>query len=1053
MICDILIIIKILRGFNLEQKKKIYTDKFLNGETVSYTLFTFTCIFLLFAVKQFCKTFLGLSASAGSIIGLIASGIILYLLEKRFVFRKRILSSNIKQIVMLIVRTGADFGFYKLAELCFCDLLDMPVSFAWLVAVSISFFFNYFFDRYLLFDCDYEAESVRRSRIYRLFFDNRFIVFSAALAAMSISVIYIVYSVFPFGDYTVMRMDLYHQYGPLFAELYDRIVNHQSLLYSWNTGGGSSFLGNYLNYLSSPLTVLIFLFDKEDISFAITFLVSVKCVLSAGTFTYYVKKSMNSHSFISASFGVLYAFCAYFMAYYWNVMWLDGMILLPLILLGIEQIIKRGDAKLYIASLALLLFSNYYVGFMTCIFAVLYFLAFFVIDSHSDVKLNPELICSKKYSFQALFNIKFFNRGIRFALSSVLSACICAVTLIPVFMILKGSSATSDTFPTTFTSYFNIFDFITSHFAGVEETIRSSGDDVLPNVYCGIISIILLPLFAVNSKIRFKDKAAYILLLIFLLISFDNNCFNFVWHAMHFPNDLPYRFSYMYSFLLLVIGYKALINIRAVTVKDIGFVGMAWIFFVCVAQKMATAKMTEQTIYMTIGFILLWTGFLMVMRKGAVKKLLISATAVVFVLCEIVITDTNSFVISQTNEDYKTNYGSYTEAIEYINKTEKDFCRTELCYLETRMDPAYYGYTGISTFSSMAYESYSTLQKNLGMFGNRINSYTYYTQTPVYNMMFNIKYLIQTNVSLPPSENLYSKIYTTSDEISNVYQNKYYLPIAYCVNQKIDDWIVDEGNPFIAQEDFFSLSTGYSGVFDEADYLSTSFDGLSGDEVVQNGTYWIYKNDADSTYGQVNVTVSPVNDGNFYIYLNSGDVETIEVNSDRVESQIQSISEPYILDIGYHEAGDEITITIDGGNMENEEGYFDIYCCSVNESVLVKGYKALKNNSIQVSSYDDTHFSGKISCKDSSYLYTSIPYDNGWSVYVDGEKAETFEIGGALLGVVVKAGEHDIEFKYSPTGLKYGIIISAATVISMAGYLIYNKFFLKTSKKKSKKNV
>lgn len=1034
---------------NSSEKREPLAKKYINGETVSYALFAIISIFILISVKQLCKIFIGTSATVGSMAGLIISNIVFFLFEKRFVFTKETLSSNIKQILMLVVRIAADFGFYKLAEFCFLDLLDMPVFFVWLVAITISFFFNYFFDRFLLFDCNYNASEITGSKIYRTFYRNRFVVFSVALTAVAISIIYIAYSIFPFGDSTVMRMDLYHQYGPLFAELYDRIVNHQSLLYSWETGGGTSFLGNYLNYLSSPLTILIFLFDKEDISFAISFIVSVKCILSAGTFTFFIRKSLNSHNYISASFGALYAFCAYFMAYYWNVMWLDGMILLPLILLGIEQIINKGDIRLYLGSLILLLFSNYYVGFMTCIFSVVYFLAYFVIASHSDGRLHPEAEY-KKYSFKAFYDIKFINRGVKFAVASILAAAVCAVTLVPVYMILRGSSATSDTFPTTFSSYFNIFDFITSHFAGVEETIRSSGDDVLPNVYCGIITIILLPLFVINDKIRFKDKTAYIILLLFLLFSFDNNCLNFIWHAMHFPNDLPYRFSYMYSFIVLIMGYKALMKIDAVSVKDIGFVGMAWVFFACVAQKMATEKMSEMTIYMTIGFVIIWTGFLILTRKGKLSNALVSAMAVALVLCEITVTDTGSFVISQDNEDYKSNYETYREAIEYIDDNNDDFSRTELCYLETRMDPSYYGYNGMSIFSSMAYETFSGVQYSLGMFGNRINSYTYNPQTPVYNMMFNLKYLIQTDVSLPLSDNLYNKIYTTSDENSNVYENKYYLPIAYCVNEKIDDWIIDEGNPFIAQGDFFSLATGYSDVFEEMDYISTDFDGISGDDVIQNGTYWINKTDTDTSYGQINVNITPVTDGNVYIYISSPDVKSIEINSDRVASQVQNIEEPYILDIGYHEAGENIVISVNGGDMETESGYFNIYCYTVNQKVLESGYNYLKSNSIAVTSHSDTEISGTINCRENSYIYSSIPYDEGWSVYIDGKEAETFEIGDAMLGVAASAGNHEITYKYSPRGLKYGIIISSAAVIALAGYFIYSYKISKSAKKKNK---
>ena len=163
------------------------------------------------------------------------------------------------------------------------------------------------------------------------------------------------------------------------------------------TGGGSSFLGNYLNYLSSPLSFLIFLFNKEDIAFAITFIVGLKCILSATTFSYYLKSSFGKNNYYVSAFGVLYAFSAYFLAYYWNIMWLDGMIMLPLIVLGIERIFNKGDIKLYTLSMILLFFANYYMGYMSCIFAIIYFVAYFIISYKNDGKLNPNAKFEKKY--------------------------------------------------------------------------------------------------------------------------------------------------------------------------------------------------------------------------------------------------------------------------------------------------------------------------------------------------------------------------------------------------------------------------------------------------------------------------------------------------------------------------------------------------------------------------------------------------------------------------------------------------------------------------------
>lgn len=1028
------------------------TNKFINGETVSYTLMATVSLFILFSIKQILKVFIGIGVTPSCIIAFLIASIVSFIIERKYVFGKKILSSNIKQIIFFVIRIAVNFGFYKLAEFGFFNMLDMPISFAWFIAIVTSFLFNYVYDRTLIFDCGYDAVSVKQSKTYKIFYKNRYVFLTTVLATACIAVIYVIFSVFPFGSITVMRMDLYHQYGPLFAELYDRIVEHKSLLYSWITGGGSSFLGNYLNYLSSPLSFLIFLFDKEDISYAITFIVAFKCILSATSFSYYLKKSFNKDNYFLSVFGILYAFSAYFLAYYWNVMWLDAMIMLPLIALGIEKIFKTGDIKLYTVSLVILFFANYYMGYMCCIFAVLYFFVCFINSYSNDGKLNENAVYEKKYSTKALMNNVFINRGVKFAFASIIAALICAITLVPVFMILKNSSATSGTFPQTFKSYFDLLDLITSHFALLETTIRSSGDNVLPNIYTGILTFILLPLFLVNNKIKLKEKATYVVLIIFFVFCFNNNCAEYIWHAFHFPNDLPYRYSYMYSFIIAVMGYKTILNFKGIKVKDIAYTGLAIISFVIICQKFLTNKMTNSTIYATIIFVTLWCGFLFLLKNKNAQKKTVSFVLVTFILCETIISSIVGLPLNQDNKNYKENYKTYTDAINYIDNKDSGFYRTELCYLNTRMDPAYYGYNGISVFSSMAYESYSQLQSSLGMQGNKVNSYTYNTQTPVYNMMFNIKYLIQTDVSLAPSSNLYKKIYTTSDKKSNVYESKYNLPIAYCVNSKIDDWVTDEGNPFEIQSDFVKLATGYSNLFKPVEYNSTDFDAVSGDDVTENGTYWLEKSDSSSNYGTETVSLSPTIDGNLYLYVKSSDLKTITVNSEKVSDITQSMEYAYILDLGYHNKGDEVLVSLDASTMESESTSFDFYCYTADDTVVKNMYNSLAGNSLNVESYSDTTIKGTVKAKENCYLYSSIPYDDGWSVYVDGKKAETFEIGGTLLAVELTPGQHKIEYKYFPVGFLYGIIISAVTVFGLCVFYIYNKSSLKLNKSKRRKD-
>ncbi len=1016
-------------------KAKKYSNSFINGETVNYALSFVFSFFILLAVKQLFKTFFHVGASVACIIGFIAAEAVLFILEKYFVYKKNSTSSLPVQAIFAVLSAAMHFGISKAVVSVLCSKLGFYDYTAWLILFVFFFIINYPISRILIFRCSKSAENMSGGRVYTKLFNNRFIVLSMLVSFVGMCFMFLVYKVFPFGDTTVLRMDLYHQYGPLFVEFFDRITNHETFLYSWIPGGGSSFLGNYFNYISSPLNILIFLFDRDQMPFAISAVVAIKCMLSAGAFTLYIKKSQKRHSVASAAFGVLYSFSAYMLAYFWNIMWLDGMIMLPLITLGIERIIDNGKCTLYILSLIYLMYSSYYIGYMACIFSVLYFLAYFII-SYKSGKVDSSFVSSKKFSFKKLYNNKFINRGIKFAVSSIFVGAVCAFFLIPVYRILSGCSATSDDFPTEIKSYFTVLDFLQSHFAALETTIRSSGNDVLPNVYCGVLTLILVPLFVVNKNIKLREKFAYITLLILFFASFNTNYLNFVWHAFHFPNDLPYRFSFMYSFILLVVAFKALSNLKAIGIREIGFVSFAWIAFIAVSQEMGTNKMSDFTIYATIAFVIVWTAVLFIIKSKKLNRVVISALVIAAVFCEVIIADTNAFNFNQELSNYNENYNTYVNSVKYIENNDKGFYRTELCHLNTRMDPCLYGYRGMSNFSSMAYENYSRLQYSLGMYGNRINSYTYNTQTPIYNLMYSVKYLIYNGEDVKPSTDLYTRVSETEDTASTIYQNDYFLPISYCVNSAVDVWDTTEGNPFRIQEDFFTLATGFSDVFTQVQFASTEYSGMYGDDITENGVYQLNK--LNDSSGNVNINLRATQNGNMYIYLSSSDITNIScTHNDEYISQ--NIETPYILDLGYYNAGEIATVTIDSTAMESDSASLEIYAYSLNKNVLNEGYKRLLDSSLNITDYSGTKISGNIHANDNGILYSSIPYDTGWSVYIDGDKQETFEIGNSQLGVMIKAGDHTVEYKYRPNGIAAGALISAASLAALAGYIIIKR--------------
>ncbi|MBQ6707685.1 MAG: YfhO family protein, partial [Clostridia bacterium] len=416
---------------------------------------------------------------------------------------------------------------------------------------------------------------------------NLFVIIAFFATAILMTLVYFCFDMVPFGDITILRMDLYHQYGPLFGELLDRIKNGETFLYSFNSGMGSSFLGNFFNYLSSPLSWLVILFKHVDITDFIALIVLLKASLSSSAFAYYLKKNHNRNDLSIAAFGIMYSFCGYFIAYYWNVMWIDAMYILPFVILGIENIINKGKPFCFITALTIMFFSSYYMAFMICIFSVIYFIAYYFMhyNATSIIRTKPEGRLKFSEKIKNFFASRFINSGVTFAFSAILSAALAACALVPVYFILKNCSATSGTFPEEFKTYFNVFDFLANHIASVTPTIRSSGDVVLPNVYCGIAALILVPLFAFTKTISKKEKIISLSLLVVIFVSFNTNYLNYIWHGLHFPNDLPYRFSFIYSFILLTIAYKALMRIKEVGRNVIMGVGVSLIAFIIATQK------------------------------------------------------------------------------------------------------------------------------------------------------------------------------------------------------------------------------------------------------------------------------------------------------------------------------------------------------------------------------------------------------------------------------------------------------------------------------------
>lgn len=866
--------------------------------------------------------------------------------------------------------------------------------------------------------------------------DNRYIIYSFLATAGTMLIIFICNQMVPFGDKTILRMDLYHQYGPLFAELYERVMNGASLTYSWVSGLGSCFLGNYFNYLSSPIGAIILFFGHKNMPEAIAAMILIKAALSASTFTYYLKRSLKSQSFVSTAFGIMYAFCAYMLAYYWNVMWLDAMVLLPIVVLGIERIINHGKPTTYIVGLALTMFSNYYMSYMLCIFSVIYFIYYFATNCSFGSLVNRKV--KSKDPIITLFNNKFIRSGCIFALASFAAAGLMACVLLPVYSVLQSSSATSGTFPTDPDSYFKFFDFFANHFGGLTTTIRSSGEDVLPNVYCGVLAIILAPLYFFTKSISKKEKVATLCLLAVIYVSFNINILNYIWHGFHYPNDLPYRQSFIYSFILLIMAYKTFMRLREFKTKHIGVVGAALLAFVVFVEKLTSKNVTEGTIILTMILVVLYVVVLTVFKDKRYQAASVAALLVVCVCSEAVMCDTTALSISVDKTPYVSDLDEFNQIKKGLDTIEDgNFYRMELTDLRTRMDPSWYYYNGVSVFSSMASEKVSNLQDDLGMMSNRINSYTYNPQTPVYNMMFSLKYLVNNETPNVLSEPYYSSV-IGNDEFQ-AYRNNYYLPIAYCVNGDVAMWATEDymndwryetnEDPFQLQGEFFNLATGYGNPFEKLDISYITYSNIRPfTEDIYSTSFYFQKDNADAE-ASTTFYINTEKEGNIYVGFDvSGSNNKDVIINSSLGTITHNADQECVLDLGRYGVNETISVTIP---YEQSSGTVKLFVYTLNNKTFKKGYNKLSEGQIITETFEDTYIKGTVVTTYDGLLYTSIPYNKGWKVYIDGaevDKDDIVEIGNAMLGINIERGAHIVEFKFETPFLKLGLIVSALTL-------------------------
>ena len=830
-------------------------------------------------------------------------------------------------------------------------------------------------------------------------------LFSFLIPTLIMLVIFVIQQIYPFGERSFLHIDMYHQYFPFLVEFYHKLKNGESLFYSWNTGIGSNFIALYAYYLASPLNWLCVLIPEKFLMEFLSYMVVFKIGFCGLSFTCYLRNHFHSESWAVLCFSLFYALSGFMAAYNWNVMWLDVIVLAPVIILGVERLVHEGKCYLYCITLGLSILSNYYLSIMLCIFLVLYFGVLLIArDPSAEDNAAP-------LAFPRLDRIRSFYAKalIRFGVFSLLAGGMAAVLLLPELAALRFTEFSDINFPSKIKTYFPVMDMLARHCFNV--TVET-GLDHWPNIYCGVPVLVLLPLYVLQRGIPLREKAPKLLLLAFVLVSFSTNMLNFIWHGLNYPDSLPARQSFLYILLLLTVCYEAFVHLETYSKNTLAAVSAGVLFFLLLCEKTMTDDAFQGACFLVTGiFVLLYISLLCYRRIRGHASRLVCACAVLLSVAE---SGANTYLTSVptvSRTTYLSNYDSYqTLTDRTVQREGADFFRFEKFARRTQNDAMLIGFQGASYFSSTLNSLVSDFYETYGMRGSRVN-YCFEGATPVTAALLSTRYMLYT------LDRGYDNLFELVDTEGKLYlyKNKYAVPLGYMVT---------------SQNTLFEDAEEVAENIHEADMDEKSLNplqrqnrlvyrlGISDDVFLRMDINSYYGSEADLYIEE---------DGHYYAYTANTKIDNIRMDYGEEESKsFSQIKNKYILDLGYHEAGDILTLTAENGENLNLSAY------KLDESALGKLIRLLNQQTMTVDKYDETSLEGHIDVSFAGQLVLAVPYDPGWTLYVDGAKTDIDLFEDTFISMYLAEGTHSIALRYFPKGLTAGCVLSAVCVLLFA---------------------
>jgi len=900
-------------------------------------------------------------------------------------------------------------------------------------------------------------------------------------------VIAMVCGIAPFGDRTLILSDSTGQFTSFWAYYRDIILGKQDVFYALEKTMGGNIIGLLAYYCASPFNLIFALFPLEQLPIALHIIVLLKICCCSLTMAVFLKYTTGL-GLKSLIFTTAYAFCAYNSTFFWAAMWLDGVVMLPLIALGLHNIRNGKSTLLYILSLAAAILANYYIGFMLCIFSVLYF-AYLMLLEIKELK-KPEIKCvavfsvsslaagalsaclliptmlsmqdSKRVPFKSFFtqytystSLKIlemlcperaaeFDSLVKYVLLALLIAAMLVLAALAYVFISRKTSVRLKTASVIISLvllalYACVLEPEEPMLQNLLFGYRNFADmyEGMPSIYAGVLPLILSIYYFLSKEIPSKHKTVSMCFVLVMLVSMRFYVPNLVWHGFTQNSGFSFRYSFIFSFFLLVLASQAFEKIKGFELKHAAIIALV-IALIAISGIIARPDIPESNKYIAIiSGVLFLTAiyiYIYIYATGSSNIKNRKAVLLFITVVHIVVVAFNSYVnvnlltCAETAAAVSSYSGFKSGAEKNIDLCEALAAENDEMYrvsINSGINaPMMYNYNGVTHFSS-------TEEKRVVNFMNKVGIGTFSNvwasgnsgRSRAFDSLFGVKYL---NGGTDVED-------YTMVENTNIYSNPYALPIAFQADYGLAECVVN------SDDDLFNLNSIFRSIYPELDkdVFEAAEPSLREEERLKeigDQIYWLVE---DAQKGDVRFTIDIESSDPLYLHIKNGRsyAANIYINGEFYsKNTTNSDWRPKCL--GRFEPGEQITVSLE---LEREaQNYLaaDAVFYYESSAALKEYYEHITAVDCVTVSETDSHLTTTANIVgDNKLLLYTIPHETSWKVYVDGKKAETVPAAGIFLAVPVPEGEHVVEMVYVPRGLYLGITISAFTTICIIAVL------------------